>query len=155
MPHDERGPSRPETRFTVAGALVTIGALLLLIGWFSDEGAEDGDLPPAAGRWLAVLVLLLCALVASARHRELPGSTPVRRWVTTALAVSDLTAQLSEVSATGTQTAASSAPTQATAASRRTFHRRQRPSAGRVTPSSRPTMTATPPTTPSGATTPG
>jgi hypothetical protein len=86
MPHDASGPPRPETRFTVAGALVTIGALLLLIGWFRDEGAGDNDLSPVAGKWLGLLVVLLCALVASVRHREMPGSA-MRRWVVTAVAV--------------------------------------------------------------------
>jgi hypothetical protein len=87
MTHDARGPSGPETRFTVAGALVTVGALLLLVGWFREESAGDSGLPPAGGRWLGVLVVLLCVLVAWARHREMPVSTTIRRWVVAVLAV--------------------------------------------------------------------
>ncbi|GID91871.1 PQQ-binding-like beta-propeller repeat protein [Amorphoplanes digitatis] len=88
MPDDEGGHSGPETRSTAAGTLVTIGALLLLVGWFRDEGVGDHGLSPVAGRWLGVLVVLLCVLVAWARHQESPGTTTRRRWVITALAVS-------------------------------------------------------------------
>jgi hypothetical protein len=84
--HDGSGPSGPATRSTAAGTLVTIGALLLLIGWFRDESAGNSGLSPVAGRWLGALVVLLCAVVAAARHWETPGSA-VRRWVITVLAV--------------------------------------------------------------------
>jgi hypothetical protein len=86
MPHDESGPSGPQARSTVAGVLVTIGALLLLVGWLRDEGAGDSGLSPVLGHWLGALVLVLCVLVAWVRHREISGWTRRRR-VTTGFAV--------------------------------------------------------------------
>ncbi|GLW32663.1 hypothetical protein Areg01_56010 [Actinoplanes regularis] len=86
MPHDGGGPSGPGTRSAATGTLVTIGALLLLIGWVRDESAGNSGLSPVAGRWLGALVILLCTLVAAARHPQAPGSA-VRRWVITGFAV--------------------------------------------------------------------
>ena len=86
MPHDGGGPAGRETRITVAGALVTIGALLLLLGWFREEAAGNSGLSPVVGKWLGALVVLLGVLVVWARHQEMPGST-IRRWVVTVLAV--------------------------------------------------------------------
>jgi hypothetical protein len=86
MPHDGSGPSGPDTRSTAAGTLVTIGALLLLIGWFRDEIGGNSGLSPVAGRWLGVVVVLLCTLVALVRITAMPGLI-VRWWVTTLLVV--------------------------------------------------------------------
>ncbi|MFI7540395.1 hypothetical protein [Actinoplanes sp. NPDC049599] len=86
MSHDGSRPSGPEFRSTLAGTLVALGALLLLIGWFRHETAGHSGLSPVAGRWLGGLVLLLCAVVAGARHRAAPGSV-TRRWVVTGLAL--------------------------------------------------------------------
>jgi hypothetical protein len=86
MSQDGGGPSEPETRSTAADTLVTVGALLLLIGWFRDEIARNSDLSPVAGRWLGAVVVLLCALVALVRNAAMPGFI-VRWWVTTVLVV--------------------------------------------------------------------
>jgi len=81
MPHDRGGPSEPGTRSAAAGTLVTVGALLLLLGWFRDEIAGNSGLSPVAGRWLGAVVVLLCALVALVRIAAVPGFV-VRWWVT-------------------------------------------------------------------------
>lgn len=82
MPHDAGGPSGPGMRSATTGTFVTIGALLLLIGWFRDEIAGNSGLSPVAGRWLGAVVVLLCALVAVVRHAAVPGF--IVRWRVTA-----------------------------------------------------------------------